>query len=375
MPERGGSLKSSHQECIVVGAGLLGLSTAWALSRRGHEVIVLDAHEPGHPRAGSKGSARIFRLSYPDPLYVTMATESLALWHMLEEDSGRTLLHHRPLLNIGQGLGELAAAMDAVQAPYAQVSPEASRRLFPSLAIDGPGLAEETGGVLSADDCLRALHDTGGFDIHSGASVTEISDEDEGAAVTFDDGTILLANVVINCAGFDALSLFGHRTVPTAAQATLQQVVYLEPLQPDETIPLFIEWGDNTVYGLPVIGQPLLKLSHHTAGPAYVATSSMDEDDPALLQLLYDAAVRLLPSFSPVPVATERCIYDNTTDTDFIIDRIGNVVVGCGTSGHGFKFGPLLGELLADLATGAAPRCDLKRFALHRSFLRLLSSP
>ena len=68
-------------------------------------------------------------------------------------------------------------------------------------------------------------------------------------------------------------------------------------------------------------------------------------------------------------------MYDNTTDTDFIIDRVGNVVVGCGTSGHGFKFGPLLGELLADLATGATPQFDVTRFALHRSFLRLLTSP
>jgi sarcosine oxidase len=375
MPERGGSLKSSHHECIVVGAGLLGLATAWTLSRRGHEVIVLDAYEPGHSHAGSKGSARIFRLSYPDPLYVTMAAESLALWHMLEEDSGRTLLHHRPLINIGQGLGELATAMDAVGAPYSQVEPAAGRELFPSLTISGPGLAEETGGVLIADDCLKALHDTGGFEVFTGSPVAEITDDADGVSVTTDDRTTLSTNVVINCAGFDALSLFGHRTVPTAAVPTLQQVVYLEPLQPDVPVPLFIEWGERTVYGLPVMGQSLLKLSHHTAGPPYAGRPSIDEDDPDLLQLLHDAAVRLLPSFSPVPVATERCIYDNTTDTDFIIDRIGNVVVGCGTSGHGFKFGPLLGELLADLATDATPRCDLTRFALHRSFLRLLTNP
>jgi sarcosine oxidase len=101
----------------------------------------------------------------------------------------------------------------------------------------------------------------------------------------------------------------------------------------------------------------------------------MDEDDPELIQLLHDAAVRLLPSFSPAPVATERCLYDNTTGTDFIVDRVGHVVIGCGTSGHGFKFGALLGEILADLATDAAPRIDLRRFALHRSFLRLLTSP
>jgi sarcosine oxidase len=375
MPDRDDVLKSSHYECIVVGAGLLGLATARALSRRGHDVLVLDTHEPGHPQAGSKGAARIFRLSYPDPLYITMATQALDLWHALEEDSGLTLLHHAPLLNIGQGLDDLAGAMDAVGAPYSQVSPEAARQLFPSLVVQDPGLAEASGGVLIADACLRALRDTAGFDIQSGHSVQRISDAASGASVTTHDGLTLSAEVVVNCAGFEALSLFEHSVVPTAAPPSLQQVVYLEPLREGEAIPLFIEWGENTVYGLPVVGQSLLKLSHHTAGPAYTPDSSMEEDDPDLLLLLHDAALRLLPSFSPVPVATERCLYDNTTDTDFIVDRVGHVVIGCGTSGHGFKFGVLLGEILADLATNAAPRIGLRRFALHRSFLRLLANP
>jgi glycine/D-amino acid oxidase-like deaminating enzyme len=59
-------------------------------------------------------------------------------------------------------------------------------------------------------------------------------------------------------------------------------------------------------------------------------------------------------------------VYDNSADTDFVLDRVGNVVVGCGTSGHGFKFGPLLGELLADLAEGTTPTFDLRPFRLDR---------
>ena len=75
---------------------------------------------------------------------------------------------------------------------------------------------------------------------------------------------------------------------------------------------------------------------------------------------------RLLPSLDPQPVATERCFYDNSADSDFILDRVGRIVVGCGTSGHGFKFGPLLGELMADLAEGEDPAVDLGRFGLVR---------
>ncbi len=75
---------------------------------------------------------------------------------------------------------------------------------------------------------------------------------------------------------------------------------------------------------------------------------------------------RLLPSLDPQPVATERCVYDNSADSDFVLDRVGRIVVGCGTSGHGFKFGPLLGELMADLAEGEDPPVDLGRFGLGR---------
>ena len=75
---------------------------------------------------------------------------------------------------------------------------------------------------------------------------------------------------------------------------------------------------------------------------------------------------RLLPSLDPQPVATERCVYDNSADSDFVLDRVGRIVVGCGTSGHGFKFGPLLGELMADLAEGQDPPVDLGRFSLGR---------
>jgi sarcosine oxidase len=106
----------------------------------------------------------------------------------------------------------------------------------------------------------------------------------------------------------------------------------------------------------------LLRDYDPSAGP----TPAFDADDPVHLQTLTDAVRRLLPGLDPEPVATERCVYDNSADTDFVLDRVGNVVVGCGTSGHGFKFGPLLGELLADLVDGTKPTFDLSPFRLDR---------
>jgi sarcosine oxidase len=89
-------------------------------------------------------------------------------------------------------------------------------------------------------------------------------------------------------------------------------------------------------------------------------------EDPRLRRGLMDMVRRYLPGYQPELVASERCVYDNTADEDFVVDRAGPIVTGCGTSGHGFKFGPLFGEWLADLATGREPAGLPSRFSLGR---------
>jgi sarcosine oxidase len=255
---------------------------------------------------------------------------------------------------------------------------------FPGVVVPGPALLEPRSGVLAADECLRALVEAGRFEVLCGAGtlVTGLDDDANGVTVRCADGRAIRTDVVVDCAGPGALQLLGGRGQPVGAPPTLPQVAYFGPAAhaavADPTrLPVFIEWGDAMVYGLPVLGScphaGTYKVSHHTPGPALRdyqpdATSApvLDEDDPALVRTLSDAVRRLLPVLDPEPVATERCVYDNSVDTDFVLDRVGNVVVGCGTSGHGFKFGPLLGELLADLADGRPPRFDLRSFRVDR---------
>ena len=100
----------SRCDVVVVGAGLLGLAAARALTRRGHEVILLEQAEVGHEASGSKGSCRIFRLGYDDADWVAMAMRARAPWSALEEECGRRLLHPAPHLTFG-------AELDAVRGP------------------------------------------------------------------------------------------------------------------------------------------------------------------------------------------------------------------------------------------------------------------
>jgi glycine/D-amino acid oxidase-like deaminating enzyme len=178
---------------------------------------------------------------------------------------------------------------------------------------------------------------------------------------------------VVVCAGPGSLRLLDIEA-EAGSSPSLPQVAYFAAR--DHALPpVFIEWGRDMVYGLPVPdGGPhagTYKVSRHAPGPMLAAfdpadPAALDGDDPVQLAQLTRAVMRLLPTLDPRPVATERCVYDNAAGADFVLDRVGNVVVGCGTSGHGFKFGPLLGELLADLAEGRRPAVDLTRFSLRR---------
>ena len=375
----------------MVGAGLLGLSAAWSLARRDWDVTVLEAGPSiGHAWSGSRGDARIFRLGYPEAVYVEMALLARDLWRRLEAESGRRLLHVTGQVTFGnaRALADIGRALAGHGVPVDELTAQDAARRFPGLAPRGPALFEPESGVLAADECLRALVETGGFSVRTGTRVTGLAPgrgavtvEVEGGA----DGEVpRRADVVVDCAGPGALALVDGDH-PAAAAPSLPQVAYFRGAADgaDGTaggadgaarLPVFIEWGDDMIYGLPVPGGGVhaatYKVSHHTPGsplerydPAGAAPLG---DDPALLGVLVDAVRRLLPALDPGPVATERCIYDNSADTDFVLDRVGDVVVGCGTSGHGFKFGPLLGELLADLAEGIEPRVDLSPFRLDR---------
>jgi sarcosine oxidase len=379
------------RRCLVIGAGLLGLCAAWALAQRGWSVEVLDAGDAiGHARAGSKGDARIFRLGYPEPFYVAMASRAGELWRQLEARSGRTLLHPTGQLSLGDedSLAAVARALDAHGAPYVAYAAADAQASFPGVVLHGPVLFEPSSGVLAAEECLSALCDVGGFPVHTGVTVTALDQDDASVHVRTASGGTLTADIVIDCAGPDALRLLGTADAVGGAigdgleaPPSLPQVAYFRVADAQHDLPpVFIEWGDGMVYGLPVPAPVaggrgdghlgLYKVSHHTPGPPlprYVPTDTAPfDDDPSLLATLTDAVARLLPSLDPEPVATERCIYDNTADTDFVLDRVGRIVVGCGTSGHGFKFGPLLGEVLAHLAEDTTPAVDLTPFRLTR---------
>ncbi len=352
-------------EFVVVGGGLLGLASARALGRRGREAIVLEAATVGNERAGSKGTARIFRYGYEDPFYVRLAMRAHAMWQELESGASTQLLVPTGQLNFGTRLDELEAAMSVCKAPCERIPADEVARRYPAV-VPRHAIFEPASAVLRADRCLSALRSSGAPDVREHTPVRSITDEGDGVRVATPQGRIAARTAII-CAGAGTASLAGVSGMP-AQRSTLEQVAYLasEPA----AWPIVIDRAESLRYGLPDPGgegAPRYKLGlHHRGSEVDPATATNLEDDQDLLDELRTAARANFPEWEGDVVASERCFYDTTANEDFVLDREGAIVVGCGTSGHGFKFGPLLGELLADLATSGRLDDAYARFRLSR---------
>lgn len=370
------SIRPHRTEILVVGAGLLGLATAAALTARGRAVTVLEQATIGHGRGSSHGASRIFRLGYADPLYVAMAALAGDRWRQLEAEVGEQLLVPWPQLSFGWAVDDIAAALGRAGSRPERLARDDIDHEFPGFAAPGDGLLEPDSGVLLADRCLRALQTraTGGSgEVREGVTVEGIVDDGRRVTITSDGGAHEAGTVVLCPGAWSAPlagPLLGAGAVPFTT--TLEHVAYVAPIEGHtlDALPIFIDHDEPSAYGLPTPTMGRYKIAAHHAGPEIDPVAAGAAGWSPRADAAADAvalARRRLPGCDAGGASVEVCPYDNTPDEDFVLDRVGNVVVGAGTSGHGFKFGPLLGEILADLATGAEPSVDLARFSAHRA--------
>ena len=343
-----------HSKVVVVGGGLCGLSAAWSVARRGHEVAVVDQGVTGHAGGGSHGTCRIFRLGYDEPRYVPLVRQARQVWTELEELSGEKLLIPTPQLTFGPLVEQVRDGLERAGVPFELLSAAQAGQRFAGVGLAGIGdvLYEPESAVIAADRTLAVLAARVQPRVGRVTGLSAVGGS--GVRVSLDGGEDLDADVAIVCAGPWTGRLVAAAGITVPGTTSLEQVAYFEPAggRAPPPMPIIINYGGEFPYGLPVPGTGRYKLGIHFGGPAIDPDDQSQAEDPEMTRQIQRAAAALLPGYDPVPVAVERCIYDISPDTDFIIDRIGDVVIGCGTSGHGFKFGPLIGEWLADLALG-----------------------
>jgi sarcosine oxidase len=358
---------------VVIGGGLLGLAASRALGLAGRDVVCLEQARVGHEWSGSKGNSRALRYNYGEPGLNAMVAAAERGWRDLEDASGQRILEPHPFLSFGEGVTGYAEGLRAAGAEAQYLTADEVARRFPAVAMAGPAVLEPTAGMLRADRARDALRATMHAELREDTEVTAVRDGAGAVLIETAGGAIEAAGAVI-CAGPGTAPLLRGMGLEYRVVTGLQQVVYLDAAPPSAGGPwpavvqrLTADADTAQLYGLPVPGSAMYKfgVTHSGLGVRY-RTDPLDPD-PAVTSRLIAAAGTLVRGVGTEPRLVERCVLDYTADLRFVLDRVGRVVVGAGTSGHGFKFGPLLGSVLAGLATGAEPGWDLAGFSLART--------
>jgi sarcosine oxidase len=357
-------------DVVVIGAGAMGSSAAWWLARLGRDVVLLEQFEQGHARGSSHGGSRIFRLAYPDAEYVALAQAALPLWRELEDDAGVVLLDTTGGLDHGDPavIASVADALTARGAAFDLLSPEAAAERWPAMAFDRSVLLQPDAGRCRADDTVRALQDRAaahGADVRFSTGPAELVERNDHVVARCREVDLEVeASTALITAGAWVEPVAGPHVALPPVTVTQEQVVHFAPRNEGEW-PSFIHHGDELVYGLRTPGEGIKVGGHHT-GPAVHGDQRTFDLDPARVELAVRYADRWLPGVDPIPLFGVTCLYTTTPTEDFVVDRRGPFVVGSPCSGHGFKFTPVIGLMLADLAIGTTTVPRMERFRLPR---------
>ncbi|MEU9984588.1 N-methyl-L-tryptophan oxidase [Streptomyces sp. NPDC050856] len=365
---------SPTHDVIVVGLGGMGSAAAHHLSERGARVLGLERFGPVHDRGSSHGGSRVTRQSYfEDPAYVPLLLRAYELYERLERDTGGDIATLCGGLMLGRPESRTVSgsrlSAERWGLPHEMLDAKEVRRRFPTLAPadDEVALYEARAGLLRPENTVAAhlrLAAGAGADLRFDEPVLRWEPYRDGVRVHTARSSYGAGQLVI-CPGAWAPRLLADLGVPFTIE---RQVMYwfqpvggVGPFLP-ERHPVYI-WEDADgvqVYGFPAIDGPGLgaKVAFFRKGtvctPETIERAVRDDEVAAMA----DQAARLIPALPGRFVKAVTCMYSNTRDEHFVIARHpehpGSVTVACGFSGHGFKFAPVVGEILADLAlTGA----------------------
>lgn len=353
---------------LVIGAGAFGGWTALHLVETGARVTLLDAWGPGNSRSSSGGETRVMRGTYgPDQPYTDLAARSLSLWAKYERQGKRQFLHRCGVLWMATGRDD-AFERGSVQMlrqsrlKFQELSSSQMRKRWPQINFEGIewGIFEPECGYLDARASCQAVVETfvdaGGKYIQS-AVVSDGLESANLASLRLSDGSQIKADAYVFACGSWLGKLFPE-TLGSLLRPTKQDVFFFGPPLgdnrfSDDAMPVWADHRGHFLYGIPGSDRRGFKIADDTRGPEFDPTSGERVVSPETLQYIREYVSFRFPALKNAPlVETRVCQYEQTADSHFIIDRHPknqNAWLLGGGSGHGFKHGPAIGEMMARL--------------------------
>jgi sarcosine oxidase len=372
-----------NYDVIVIGVGAMGGAAAWQLAQRGYRVLALDQFAPPHQRGSSHGRTRVIRTAYYEhPAYVPLVRRAFMLWYDLEQITGRHLLTPCQCLNLGPSDGTLIPALKATveqhQLPAQLLSAAEIRQQFPPLHVPDhyQGLLEDHAGFLAVEDCVAAQIEAArlaGADIHLNEPVLDWQQEHGTYLITTAAERYQSARLVI-AAGAWATHLLRRLHIPLTVMRQVMLWFDVGKRRGDfcrDRFPIFIaETADGDFYGLPAIDPLGLKVARHYGAPELPDPDTVcwetSEEDAIPVRHFVD---EFLPGLGEI-TQMQVCLYTLTPDRHFVVDleptTRSSLAIAAGFSGHGFKFAPVIGEILADLVTTGSTSYSIDLFRISR---------
>lgn len=381
-------------DIAIVGGGTIGLSAAWYAAAAGYRTVLFEQYDFFNDKGSSDGYSRMFRIMYSDANMARLAENSLGMWREIADASGEELLKRNGLLFYGlpaatvEGdLEQSAQVMTSLGVPYDRYEREALLRAYPVFRELPPkyfGLSQASSATIEVQKSLRTFHRMAG---EKGATLLErcpasIRPAARGAtSFTVDTprGTFTAKRMIL-CPGAWSNHVLSAFDIQLKLKIWQMTVAYFR-VDPKLPWPMWYEFGAETggqqglFYGFPPLEQPdRIKVSADFSNDVYDdPTQCSYKPDPRILDRLAGFVHQRFNGIDPAPLEPSTCLYTMSADNQIILDCLpgfSNVAVLTGESGRAFKYTPLFGRILVELATTGKSAYDIREFRFDRPGLR-----
>jgi monomeric sarcosine oxidase len=369
-------------DAIVLGTGGIGSAAVYELARRGVRALGIDRFNPPHDKGSTHGQSRVIRQAYFEhPDYVPLLLESYRLWRELERTAGQELLNEVGVLQVGPANGTVVPGVQSAAAEHGlsveELEAKEIERRWPGFRVP-PGMVgvfEPRGGYLLVEDCVRGhlqAAKAAGATLLADTEVQEWIASDHEIRVRTAAGEFAAPRLIITAGPWASSllrdlnvglsirrkSLFWFRTSSTEYDVVSGFPVYL------------FELPAGVFYGFPKLDPRGVKVSEHSGGQTIADPATVNRAvDPHDERQLREFLAACLPEVSDRITDHATCLYTMSPDENFIVDRHPahpNISFAAGLSGHGYKFAPVLGRALAELALDGATQLPIDFLSLAR---------
>ncbi|MEZ4671352.1 MAG: N-methyl-L-tryptophan oxidase [Anaerolineae bacterium] len=372
-----------HYDVIVLGGGAIGAATAYSLVQRGKQVLLVERFSPGHVRGSSSGDGRVMRFNYSDTIYVELGLLAYPLWERLSHDSGKHLIKKTGMIEYGPvnclPIRESQSNLQRYNLAHQWLSAADANRRFPQFHFSESRdiLHQPDGTAIFATPAVMALWDLFvrlGGTTQINCQIEAISARHDGIELRDSRGDSWFGERLVMAAGPWMKPLGRLLELELPLSVTQEGVAYFASINDVDhrvgTMPILADYHtlEHPFFCLPQVDIPGVKTGRHGAGPIIEADAPQPAST-AIVEAMADWVKRVFPHLDSTPFEVKTCMFTNTPDTHFIMDthpQMPNIVIASTCSGHGFKFAPIIGELLAGLALDEKLPLELDTFSLAR---------